>query len=114
MYSNEASASNLSSTSNELSTSNLSSTSNLTINSNVASNNDINNIPPPNYSAVNSGPPADDNLIGFNLTYDFSAEGFIYLDKIHVRKIFMLCTISLILSYFLFIFIIIKLLIYDW
>ena len=97
--------------SDESSTSNATSTSNLTSNSNATSNNDINNIPPPNYSAVIA--PADDNLIGFNLTYYFSAEGFIYLDKIHVRKIFMLCTISLILSYFLFIFIIIKLLIYD-
>ena len=100
--------------SNEPSTSNELSTWNLTSNSNATSNNDINNIPPTNYSAVNNGPPADDNLIGFNLTYDFSAEGFIYLDKIHVRKIFISCTISLILSYFLFIFIIIKLLIYDW
>ena len=97
--------------SDESSTSNATSTSNLTSNSNDTSNSDINNIPPPNYSAVIA--PADDNLIGFNLTYDFSAEGFIYLDKIHVRKMFILCTISLILSYFLFIFIIIKLLIYD-
>ena len=84
--------------SDESSTSNATSTSNLTSNSNVSSNNDNNNIPPPNYSAVIA--PTDDNLIGFNLTYDFSAEGFIYLDKIHVRKIFISCAISLILSFF--------------
>ena len=77
--------------SNKTSISNEQSTSNLTSNSNATSNNDINNIPPPNYSVDSdeSDDAADENIHGFNFIYNY--KGSIYLETEYVKRIILKC-----------------------